>query len=167
MTEAEFNSYFEDVATKLIDISHNPENGQHRFATDEELINGLKDKFDSETYILSVIKEDGQLSNLYSLANIVEGHNACFFILKNNPDGGADAVPGILDETLLVAKKVLSKMIKDLKERNGIMKNLEPDRLQFQKVGPICDLHYGWKISFTLSLKSGCDYKYNQEDWIE
>jgi hypothetical protein len=167
MTEAEFNGYFEDVATKLIPISHNPENDQHRFATDEEFINGLKDKFDSETFILSVIKENGQLSNLHSVASTSVGHNASFFLLKRNPDGGANAVPGILDETLLVANKVISKMLYDLKKQNGIMKHLDIDRIPFEKVGPICDLHYGWKVSFTLNLKSGCDYKYDQEDWIE
>lgn len=166
MVEAEFNAYFEDIATRLKDIAHDPGNDILRFALSEELINGLRHEYDPDGFLLAVMHEQGSIMDIGIENNLKEYHQCSFFILKRIDTEDYDAVEQAWTSCFQVGRKVLSKMVKDYENPSSIMALLDVDSVKFSKVGPIADSHYGHEFSFTLFKKDGCNYRFDPNDWL-
>ena len=165
MTEQEFNTYFQDIATRSVAIGHTPE--LLRFSKHEDLARDLRHKLNSDTFLLVATNEDGRLSDTANLQTIQELHSASFAILKKTAKEDTEATKLAYTETFQVANSVISRMLKDFQEGADIMRWLDTQSFSFQKVGPIAENHFGYEISFSLIIKAGCNYAYQATDWNE
>lgn len=162
MTEQEFNLYFKQIATNLVAISHTEQ--KPRFALVEELDRLLRKNLNSETFILTILHEEGSLTDLATTQRSVEMHSCEFAVLKLvKPESEAETA---YTESFAVARQIVAKMLKDFREGQDIARWLLPDSFKFSKVISIADSHHGWVVSFSLAIKAGCDYVYNETDWL-
>ena len=166
MVEAEFNAYFEDIAKRLKAIGHNPEKEIIRFALSEELINGLRNAYDADGFLLAVMHEQGSIANIGIQHGLKEYHQCSFFVLRQTATEDYEAIEEAWTACFEIGRKVLSKMVHDYEHAHTMMALLDVDSVKFAKVGPIADHHYGYEFSFILLKKAGCNYRFDPNDWL-
>lgn len=163
MTELEFVSYFEQVATKLKAIGHDEPNGSIRFARMEEVLNKIRS--DLEFVPGMVIKnESGSVQGL-GKGNLVELHRCAFMILQHCPNDDYTVYQQAFNDSFEIGRKILGKMAKDKTDCIGIMLHLDLNSISWQKIGPVYDNCYGYEFTFSITEKASCAYLYYENDW--
>ena len=165
MDEQEFYNYFEGLATGLKDIGHDFENGVHRFFHADEFVNALKNRIDYGTFVMSVTNEQGRMAEVST--DTKEIHLCSFAIVQKVKQQDYRGIRQAFSDCLSVCRKILSKMILDLEENDGLMCFLDESNIGFEKIHFKGDNAFGWEISFSLTIKNRCDYNFKPEDWNE
>lgn len=164
MTDTEFNSYFLDLATRLKDIAHQPEAKIGRFARMDEVLSTKRSALLLDPGLV-VKNEAGSFDNIGN-GNAIANHQCAFLVLQKCGIKDFDQYEKAFYLAMRIGNKILAKMLVDLKNNQGMMRYLDRHSIRFEKVGPVYDHAFGYAFHFSLKMKVGCEFVYNQNDWI-
>lgn len=161
MNFTEYVNYFKTAAINHKVIAHNPPTVNSFYRMDiEEVLNGLRTKLSSVSLILEnpeVYTEDMLSDNRRKL------WRGAFLIIKQAKRNDFDDEALVLNDTMEIGEEVLSKMVNDAqkyrsnKSYTPAIGGFDPNRVRYQKIGPIFDNYYGWRfeIEFNQPHKNG------------
>lgn len=135
-----------------------------KYMTDPELVKSIKniDIFDLEE-TLSYIKKQGAGMHLAiedpsvgtggnSVDNVLESYVGAVVILGKlniRKDKAAERNQLLVD-TFAIAQQIKIQMLKDAEAGCGMLHGLQYNRFELDKVGPLGDSLYGWRLQFEL-----------------
>lgn len=171
MTFIEFISYFETVAINNKVLAHAPNAPIKRITFYEIDIDTILNAVRLDLKYTSMLIEcpefkpdDGKSDNIRDMST------SAFLIVKEVIIGDIVSRRNALDETLTVARQVVSKMLNDSKKArlnmaNSIMKDFDVNTARFFKVGPICNNLYGYRVEFTLNQRFSKNLQLDESEW--
>jgi hypothetical protein len=154
MKVSQYDSYFEDIASRLARIAHTPERPRYAHYRIEEVLTGLRGNLDMTQFCLlqeSIegriqAKSDEAVNNIQTGAIMVVRHVA--------HDDFADERTAI-DTALIICEQVAARMIADKREA---IHSTDPDTkgfrglnvsgFSYQEAGTVFDNCFGYRLEF-------------------
>ena len=164
MTDTQLNTYFLALATQLKEIAHDPEAKLARFARMDEVLSSKRSGFEASPGLV-LSSESGKLAALGN-GNALSCHECTFLVLRKCEVKDFDGYEKAFTETMAIGRKIIGRMLYDLKAGDGIMRYLDKDSIRFEKVGPVYDHAFGYAFTFLLKIKIACEFTYNPNDWL-
>jgi hypothetical protein len=171
----DYVDYFERIALSLVDLNHDPDNGNKGFyrINLEELANGTRSDINPDGcfFVLSnyvwkpVVKEDGTL---------IKKGEGMFFVLGVVSLDDYDKQTEILSKTEAIAGKIMNRIrldsLKDVESHEGnSIWNSSQDKMEFENVMPLQsptnNNHYGCQVVFKFETPWDCSV--SLEDWTD
>jgi hypothetical protein len=162
MLYLEYKEYFKNVAIKLKDILHSDDNKRFARINIEEVFNSSMDMdFNNICMTLEAYETgvDDQLSD-----NLRDMKTGAFMLVKKAVIGSFDDEDQVISDTEKTAYKIIAKMKKD-KSLNTAIKHLDLGSIKINKVGPLFDNCFGWRVTFSFDESMNNNVKYGPEDW--
>jgi len=118
----------------------------------DKVINDLKtgDKPDPKMLVEDpTITTDG--ANLDQIRDV--WHGAISIVKKKSKKGNFTQAEktALLNEMFIICRTIKKTMIFDKKNNCDFMKHLTWKSFEMNKIGPIADSHFGWRLSFKIS----------------
>lgn len=156
MTTQEFRQYFEDIASANTEINTFQYGGLQRILTRNPSVAIAYPLLFLEKPTYSFVGENSSL---------MAAPRAAFVILKNAEDWGSiEAQDEAEDETFQIAIDIISKLIKDYREKT--IQLFSPNGLTIAPIDTITlDGDIGWRVEFSLNTQ--IDFCYNPLKWNE
>lgn len=162
MNELEYIDYFEAIAEAHNGIAHTQE--AKRFALIEEVWDGLNTEIDPSTLLMVIRNEEADAEEVGS-SNLVEKHRCAFWVVKKCEPGAHAETRQAYTEALQTSRDIISKMVADKTEGHSLMAYFDRQSVRYRKEGPIFGNCFGYITEFTLAVKAGCHYRYDETRW--
>ncbi len=145
MEYSQYESYLEECATNTLAISHTP-NDEHFVVYD---IEDVFSELEHETNYPALFCENPELKHQDNYSdNHHEVMSGAFMILSPVESGDKAELKRVKNDNLIIAKDVVKKMYNDLKLGN--INGFDLNNVMYNKVGPVFDKHYGWRVTFMV-----------------
>lgn len=167
----DLSTYFLELATKLKEIAHSPDRKRYIEVNGYDNMLGLieNDTFLKDTILIHDVAINGRFfaENSDQVLDRIPG---MFYVLQRADKTNLSAVKATHKATLLIGKKIISKMRRDqylesIHQSTADLRNLDVASFTYQSVGPLVSGWHGTMFQFSLVEKPGIIY--NAEDWIE
>ncbi|WBL42394.1 hypothetical protein PBT90_16785 [Algoriphagus halophytocola] len=168
MTLAEADSYFSDIASKMVDIAHTeavPKYGHYHI---EEVLTGLRENLDMTGFCLLLEDPSGQIYKTAS-EQVKDLQTAAILILKHVPLDDFASERIVLDRALYLCKQVAARMIKDqelaiMGEKPRWLRGLQVQGFAYQKGTELFDRCFGYRLEYQYMPNESLVI--NPADWI-
>lgn len=169
-----FRSYMLNIATSLKDIGHTEAKpkffrGRNARTVDEML---GKDPYAGTSSCLNILdRRDGKY--VHTPNSLADQQVYTFMVTSNVHDiTDDDEYDTVIDESMLVCKKIIAKIIKDadadgqLPHASGTgLRDLDKNSISYQTIGPLGRSHYGTMVTFSLVQYPKVMQQYDESDW--
>jgi hypothetical protein len=169
LTFSQYESYFEDLATRFIPIGHTEEARRFAIMDIDEIISLTKSGMDMDNPCLILENPEGQMK--YKHEKILDENLGAFIILKRVSRGDALKKREVMDLTKEIGAKLVAKMQLDkiarFKGKNSIPRMIlyfDLSQVGYNKIGPIFSDCYGWRFTFELGQEDKLPY--DADDWL-
>ncbi len=165
MATFDFIPYFRNVATSLKEILHTANNKKfHRVSALDEMEEFLANSRSNNGFNLIVQdKISGRLDDGSASDNLIDRRFFTFYILKKVENANYDEAETIRKESQVIARKIMSKLFIDKRNRESGLLNLDRSSFYYDTIGPIAHGYFGIMCSFSLYNPAGIIY--NSDDW--
>lgn len=164
MLYSEYISYFRNIAIKLKSIGHTDEVKRFTRINIEEVLNSSM-TLDLNNVCMTLEAYETGVDNNFS-DNLRDIKTGALMILKHATSGDLDSQDSVLSETEQVVLSIISKMKKDMRD-NVLIKHLDLGSLQINKVGPVFDNCFGWRLTFSFDESLNANVVYKTSDWLD
>lgn len=165
-----YTEYFEKLATECLAIAHSEEKKRFVLIDIDEVINGLRTKIDFNNFCLLLEAYETSLP-ANTVDNIRQRCSGAFMVLKHVPAKGSDQERyDVLQEAEEIVFTLLSRLKKEASEnlqQKTIPNWIDFNSININKVGPLWDSCYGWRVMFTFQPSANPALKYVQENWYQ
>jgi hypothetical protein len=150
----DYNNYFKVACVNHKSLLHNDTTNKRFYPVDiEDVLNGLKISCKEAFMILENPEFKPFDAGSDNFRKIIRG---AFVILKEAKIGDNSDRERILDECQVIAEDITSKMINDTKKGNldktyPFRIELDLNKVNFNKVGPLMTNMFGWRVEFALN----------------
>jgi hypothetical protein len=169
LTFSQYESYFEDLATRFIPIGHTPEVRRFAMMDIDEIISLAKTGMDMDHPCLILENPEGKME--YKHDRILDENLGAFHIIKRVSRGDATKKREVMDLTKAIGTKLVAKMQLDkigrFKGDNTIPRMIlyfNLSEVSYNKIGPIFSDCYGWRFTFELGQED--QLPYDADDWL-
>lgn len=168
MDADKFEEYFEDMAIHNKAIAHTPESRRFARLNIEEVLSGMRGDLDLSNWCLILEMYEGRLSENNS-DNIMDNQASAFMVIKSVTQGDFSQERLTLKDAKIIAFQFLKKIRKDARvfpkteanRYNGLVKNFDINTVGYNKVGPVFDNCFGFRIEFSFSESISMAYDPN------
>ncbi len=153
MKLSDYDSYFEDIASRLADIAHSESNRRFAHYHIEEVITGLRGSLDMNGYCLLLEDPTGQFYQVAS-EQIKDLQTGAILIIRHVPLDDFAQERIVLDQTLQLCREVAARMLADqmlainTSDKPRFLRGLQINGFQYQKAAQIFDNCYGYRLEF-------------------
>ncbi|MBW6491868.1 MAG: hypothetical protein K0B15_11820 [Lentimicrobium sp.] len=165
-------SYFEELAGKLLKVSHSETNKHFFSATTFLQLEGLITSLSVAQYpaIIAIDKKDGRFIDQLS-SNLIDVQFYQVLILMPSVDMSSSNRNAVMNTCQSIFRSIVSKMTADKltdcklpmdQELSGL-RNFDRNEIVYNSLGPIFDNLFGIEFSFTLPTVY--DTKYDANEW--
>jgi hypothetical protein len=170
MTFSEYETYFLNGAISNKTIAHNPPGKiSFRSVDIEQLLSDVKSSTEGMSLFLEAPEIKGSDSGSDNPRKL---YNCAFSILEENTKkGDFDETRSIMDRTMLVAEQFIARIHNDFRKHKidpnhpNKIKGFDLNSVSINKVGPIMNNQYGWRVTFTLNQLWPNRVWLNNNDW--
>lgn len=153
MKLSDYDTYFEDIATRLTDIAHTEESSRFAHYHIEEVITGLRGNLDLTGYCLLLEDPTGQFLKVAN-EQIKDLQTGAFLIIRHVPLDDFAQERIVLDQCLQLCREVAARMLEDqilainTNEKPRFLRGLQIAAFQYQKASQIFDNCFGYRMEF-------------------
>ena len=164
MDFAPYSEYFENLARRLKDIGHTPEQPKFCRFNIEEVLDGLATDLDLSTPVLLLESFEGHLNDNGG-DQVFDGQDAAFLIMQDCDLTDFVAQNAIIDLAKRIGLKIIARLRKDARQRlPGALPVFDLNKVNYQKVGPVFGNAYGYR--FTFGWDEPISVVVNEADWL-
>lgn len=153
MKLSDYDTYFEDIASRLASIAHSESNRRFAHYHIEEVITGLRGNLDLTGYCLLLEDPTGQF---YKVANeqIKDLQSGAILIIRHVPLDDFTQERIVLSDCLELCREVAARMLEDqilainTDQKPRFLRGLQLNGFQYQKAAQIFDNCYGYRLEF-------------------
>ncbi len=154
MNLSDYDAYFEDIATRMVDVAHTPD-GKKKFSHYhiEEVITGLRGDLDLTGYCLLLEDPTGQFVKVAG-DQIKDLQNGAFLIIRHVPLDDFEMEREVLAVSMELSREVAARMLDDqilainTSDKPKFLRGLRLEGFQYQKAAQIFDNCYGYRMEF-------------------
>lgn len=152
MTVAEYDAYFEPIATKLKAIRHSPTKRRFAHYHIEEVLTGLREHLDMTDFCLLLEDLEGRIISKADEA-INDVQSGALIIARHVPHDDFAGERTAIDNALKLCRQVAARMIADKAmaiqgSKPRFLRGLVVSGFSYQKVGPLFDHCFGYRLEF-------------------
>ncbi|MBC6698089.1 hypothetical protein [Hymenobacter sp. BT190] len=159
MSTDDIEEYFELMATKLKEIRHTPALPRFVRFNIEEVLKGLRHNLNMTSYCLLLEAPEGVIDDNQA-DQFWDNQVVSYMVLRQVELNDFAAERATVAEARKIGVKILTRILSD--ERFGEV-NLAEDPVEYEKVGPVFNNAFGYRISFTA--KDPISLAYKSSDW--
>lgn len=160
ISHEDYIAYFKDIAIRHVDLKHTDNTKAFHIIRMDELVGDTSGKFAKRCLILEC--ESGNITGP-SWEQLYDQPDMAFVIAEACKFEDRVKEEEILDHMKRIGFDILAKMKKDYKQKHALMKSVEPNSFQYQKVYGFGDNHFGWRFQFRIA--DNTSLVYNPDVW--
>ncbi len=168
ITYSQYELYFKDIATRLVDIAHTDENPQFAIMDIDDILGSQRGKLNFTKPVMILENPEGRFG--YKHDQLHDENLGAFHILRDAGRDNPATKREVMDQSKTIGSKIISKLQYDKiqlsKGATGIPQMIlffDLAQVRYQKIGPIFSGCYGWRFEFNLAEQSPIIY--DSEDW--